>query len=308
MKTTNISIIIPTYRRNKKMIQRAIESILNQTYKNYEILIIDDNNKNDEYYNETKKCEEEYMKFDNIKFLYHEENKGANGARNTGIENSKYKILAFLDSDDEWEEEYLEIMIDRLENSGAGLCYSGYYIINPKNVEKVNCNGPEGNIFEKEIILDRISPTSCVIIRKECTEKTGKFDNELPARQDFDMWVRITKEYKVATVNKPLVKVYRNGHESISSNYKKRLYGTERVYQKILESLSDNQKKEYEEKINWGKNKTLAELFIQNRMYQEATKYIKETLKYGMDFKLFLKLIVIKMGFYDYLVKLKNTK
>ncbi len=303
-----ISIIIPTYKRDSLMLIRAIESILNQEYKNYEIIIIDDNDKDDNFYNETKLCEQKYKNKNNIRFYYQNINKGANSARNLGISKSKYSLLAFLDSDDEWNKDYLLLMVQKFNSPEIGLCYSGYNIITKNSVLTTNCNGLEGNIFDKEIILDRISPTSCVIIKKECVKETGEFDCNLPARQDFDMWVRITRKYKVASVHQPLVNVYRNGHESISSNYQKRIDGTIKVYTKILDSLTKNEKQKYYKKINWAMNKTIAEIYIQCKMYKNSEKYLLLSLKYHFNFKLFLKFLIIKLNLYDFLLKLAKKE
>ena len=296
MENMNVSIIVPTYKRTEKMLDRALQSIFNQTYKNYEVIIIDDNNKGNKFYNETIKCELKYKNENNIKFIYHEVNRGANTARNSGIKNSNYDILAFLDSDDEWENDYLELMIQKLKEDNIGLCYSGYYIISERSIKRANCNGIEGNIFNKEIIFDRISPTSCVMIKKKFVKKAGMFDETLPARQDFDMWVRMSRECLVATVKKPLVKVYRNGHESISSDYHKRIKGTNMVYDKILKSLSEGEKEKYRKKIDFGRNKNLSEIYLQCRIYDKAKIHFKESIKNGLDLKLIVKMFLFKLG------------
>jgi len=304
----NVSVIIPTYKRTELMLKRAIKSVCKQAYKNYEIIIVDDNDKDNKFYNETLKCESNLKKENNIKFIYHNKNKGANAARNTGIKNSKYDVIAFLDSDDEWQENYLEMMISKLEDETVGLCYSGYYIINPNSIEEHNCDGIEGNIFYEEIISDRISPTSCVIVKKNYIKQAGLFDEKLPARQDFDMWLRLTKICSVSTVKKPLVKIYRNGHESISSNLQKRVDGTNMVYDKILKSLSVEEKKKYGKKINYGKYNFLSDIYIQCKEYDNAIFCIQQMLKNGMNFKYFIKMILLKLGIYEKYLKIRGIK
>ena len=129
-----ISIIIPIYNRDIKLLNRAIDSIKCQTYSKYEIIVVDDNDVHTKNNEEIKAYEEEIKKEIPIKFIYHNINKGANAARNTGINNSKGELLAFLDSDDVWNENYLEEMhLEINKGNNVGACYSGYWIINDKN-------------------------------------------------------------------------------------------------------------------------------------------------------------------------------
>ncbi|WP_262370105.1 glycosyltransferase family 2 protein [Dictyoglomus thermophilum] len=106
-----VSIIIPTYNR-ERLLPRAIESVRRQTYKNWELLIIDDRSTDN-----TEILVKKYISLDDrIIYLKNERKKGPAGARNFGILNSKGKYIAFLDSDDEWSEIHLEESIDVLKN------------------------------------------------------------------------------------------------------------------------------------------------------------------------------------------------
>ena len=173
---------------------------------------------------------------------------------------------------------------------------------------KVNCNGKKGNIFYNEIILDRVSPTSCVVIKKECLEKSGMFDEKMPARQDYDMWIRIARNYSFTTIQKPLVKVYRNGNESISSSYTRRIQGTKMVYSKIFNMLTEDELKKYKKSIKWGEFKTYGEIYIENGMYKETCKCFQEAIKYKFDIRILVKLILIKLNLYTFLKNVNLTK
>ena len=90
-----VSVIITTYKRSK-FLKRAINSVLNQTYKNLEIIVVDDNNKNDQYSNSTKKVLKKYIKRKQIRIIQHDENKGISAARNTGIKESNGEVYYFF--------------------------------------------------------------------------------------------------------------------------------------------------------------------------------------------------------------------
>lgn len=109
-----VSVVIPTYKR-PKYLKRALDSVLRQTYKNIEIIVVDDNNSDDEYRIETEK----FMKKFNdsrIKYIKHERNKNGSAARNTGIKNSSGKYITFLDDDDEFADQRIEKLVQCMEN------------------------------------------------------------------------------------------------------------------------------------------------------------------------------------------------
>jgi len=117
----SVSIVIPTYNR-AGLLSRTIQSVLNQTYQDFEIIIVDDGS--------TDKTEEVVKSFNSKKIFYnrHEENKGANAARNTGIKASRGEYIAFQDSGDEWLPQKLERQMKVFENASpeVGVVYTGY--------------------------------------------------------------------------------------------------------------------------------------------------------------------------------------
>ena len=168
-----ISIIVPTYNR-ANLIGRAIKSILNQTYQNFEIIVVDDGSQDN--------TEETVKIFGDRRIIYlkHKTNKGAGTARNTGIKTAKSEYIAFLDSDDEWLPKKIEKQIRKIKEASVnvGVIYTGYWIImdNKKLLGKIPKK--RGNIFEDELFEDQVSPTSCVLVKRECFEKAGFFDEE----------------------------------------------------------------------------------------------------------------------------------
>lgn len=229
------SIVLPTFRREDTL-ETTINSIVSQTYKNWELVIIDDNNANDPSRNKTESIVEAFIKKENIRYIKHDRNKGGAGARNTGIKNSKGDYIAFLDNDDLWVENKLEIFFQEIIKSSTdySVWFSDYYIVTPRLTFKAHHPTAEGNIFEKQLKGDHVSSTSAVVVHKMCFEKVGTFDEKLPARQDYDMWLRISKDFKFKYINIPLTYIYReNNTDAISSSFENGYKGTLIVLDKI---------------------------------------------------------------------------
>ena len=202
-----VSVIIPTYNR-AKLLPRAIKSVLNQTFKDFEVIIVDDGSTDN-----TEEVINEFQKHDKrIKYIRHEKNKGAAAARNTGIKIAQGEYIAFQDSDDEWLPEKLEKQMKIFESAPAeiGVVYTGLwrmgnsrkvYIPSIKRVQK------EGNIHI-ELLNRNFIALPTVIIRKECFKKAGMFDECFPRFQDWELFIRISRVYKFKYIDEPLVNSY----------------------------------------------------------------------------------------------------
>ncbi len=195
-----VSVIIPTFNR-ADLVREAIQSVLDQTYQNFEIIVVDDGSTDG-----TEQVLAPYK--DKIIYIY-QENQGGAAARNTGIKHARGKYIAFLDSDDLWLPEKLEKQLEILEkNEDIAMVYSNIIRvydggrlkkigINPKNIIS-------GNIYH-EILLRRVwvsLPTW--IIRKACFEEIGGFDPEFRTSHDREMVVRIVKKYQIYGIKEPL--------------------------------------------------------------------------------------------------------
>ena len=227
-----VSVIIPTYNR-EKFVGRAIESVLNQTYKDYEIIVVDDGSMDN-----TKSV---LAQFDNkIQYVY-QENHGISGARNRGIQESKGEYIAFLDSDDVWIPEKLTIQVDILnKNRNVGLVYSKLAILDEKG-KKCGMK-PEENTGRNFLELIKIGgdiPTSAVMVRRECFDKVGLFDNTLPPMEDFDMWLRISRFYDIYEITGRILANYYWHDGQITSNKIKVYDGTVRLQKKIYRNYKD---------------------------------------------------------------------
>lgn len=204
-----VSIITPLY-NSEKFIGETIESVLNQTYKNWEMIIVNDCSKDN-----GPKIVEEYCKKDNrIKLFNNEKNMGVSFTRNKAIDISKGKYIAFLDSDDLWKKEKLEKQINFMEKENIILSYTSY--------EKINEDGSKRGVIEvplsldyKELLKNCLIGFLTAIYRKE-ELKNERFQNTKV--EDYIFWLNILKKIDYAYgINENLAS-YRVLNNSRSSN------------------------------------------------------------------------------------------
>jgi glycosyltransferase involved in cell wall biosynthesis len=191
-----VSIIIPTFNREKEL-ERAINSVLSQTFTNWEICIID-NNSTDNSIQLINRYNDSRIRV----FMIH--NNGIIGAsRNLGIKKSKGKYLAFLDSDDWWSSRKLEKSIKVLEQGDASLVYHDLYTVNNENqkffFKKTKSRKLSKPIFEELLIYGNTICTSSVVIRKNILTKISGFteDSRFAAGEDFDAWLTIAESGEI---------------------------------------------------------------------------------------------------------------
>jgi len=217
-----VSVIIPTHNRAESL-RAAITSVLNQTFHDFEIVIVDDASKDH--------TREVITNFNDvrIKVIHNPFSKGDAGARNVGVMNSNGEYIAFLEDDDEWLPEKLQIQINLLDNSPSevgGIC-TGRFTIKEADRRAFSVWNPEINDLSKENFIT----TSSILLKKECFEKCGLFDESMPTSSDYDMWIRISKKYAFKSVNMPLMKYYIHDN-SLSFNYEKMIRGVEILLKK----------------------------------------------------------------------------
>ena len=227
-----VSVIIPTYNRGNYLYS-AIKSVLDQTFEDFESIVVDDAS--------TDNTGQVVKKFDDkrIRYIRHKENKGGSAARNTGIKSSKGKFIAFLDDDDLWMPSKLEKQLDLInKNPEIGAVYTGAYRIN-KSQKIIWCKFPSlrGNIFPDILKKNYVGSCSSVLVRKECFNRIGLFDENLSAGQDWDMWIRLTKHYQIDYVNEPLV-LYRVHEKRISTNPCAKMQAAKLMFKKFSTDLN----------------------------------------------------------------------
>jgi glycosyltransferase involved in cell wall biosynthesis len=219
MDSPPVSVIIPTYNRSD-LVERAIHSVLDQTFEDFELIVVDDASDDDTP--ETVRAIDD----DRIIFIRHDENKYGK-AWNTGITNASGKYIAFLDDDDEWHPEKLAEQYRFFSNAdddvGLVYCWREVY----KNGELSNRSDPRlsGDIFEETLIKNPIGNTSTYMIRAEVLDEIGGFDESLPCGLDSDLLRRLSKKYHVDYVPEFLVKQHWiHKQEQISDETSEKIY------------------------------------------------------------------------------------
>lgn len=229
------SVIIPTYNRIE-FLNKAIESVKNQTCQDFEVIIVNDNP------DEKNKIDLLASQSDKIKVLHHETSKGGNAARNTGILHSKGELLAFLDDDDIWLPEKLSCHLrEHNTNPAAGLVFSDclYAYNNKKIIDHVYSAAVPSNVMEVMGQGNFCPATSSIVsIRRECVEKCGLFDENLVSFQDWDYWFRIAHLFQF--VHLPVVLVLFRQHlgNRTSHNEEKRRKGLNQIATKWHNKIS----------------------------------------------------------------------
>jgi len=187
-----VSVIIPTYNR-AHLLSRAIKSVLNQTFQDFEIIIVDDAS--------TDNTDRLVASFQNSRMIYiqHERNQGSAAARNTALRQAQGEFIAFLDSDDEWLPDKLEKQMKLFSKASqnVGLVVTGAMDIRENIPYQIYLPKFRGNIARRILIENCVGLTSIALVRKECFTKSGLFDESLRGSEDWDLWIRIAQHYEV---------------------------------------------------------------------------------------------------------------
>ena len=231
----HVTVILPTWNR-EKWLKTSIESVLSQTFQDFELIVVDDASTDS-----TGKILESYS--GKIRTILLPENLGVSAARNTAIVQSDSKWIAFLDSDDYWHAEKLEKQIKQTR-----LCpeYQIHFTdeiwirngirVNPKNKHRKR----EGWIFKPSLALCLMAP-STVMLHRELLERHGMFDDALPVCEDYDLWLRLTAYHPVALLNEKLM----TRHGGHSDQLSIKLWGIDRFRVQSLQKILSQENLRY---------------------------------------------------------------
>ncbi len=226
-----VSVIIPAY-NGAKYIKKTLSSVFNQTFKDFEVIAIDDGSQD-----QTKKILKNYGK--KIRYIY-QENKGTAAARNTGIKAAKGEYIAFLDQDDLWLPQKLEEQVKILDKKPkVGLVFCGSFLLNEGRLVgffharlSITSAIPAKDIFN-QLIEENFIPTLTVLLRKEAFDKLGLLREDLVGTDDHEMWLRVAEYgYRFEAVRKNLA-IYRIHPEAQSRKFKNMYQNTAKIYDQL---------------------------------------------------------------------------
>ncbi len=217
-----VSVILTVYNR-EKYLSAAIKSVLNQTFNNFELIIIDDFSRD-----RSKEIIKEYKEMDNrIKFLFHNENKGIARSTNDGINLAKGKFIAFIDSDDVWDKKKLEKQLLVLEMNENLIIWTDGELIDEhgKFLGKTFvqlCNSSQkkksGDIFFELLFGNFINKSSLIFKKKNLGDL--RFDERFKTHEDYKIAVDLAKRYNYFFINQPLTKIRKHDENTSSSDEK----------------------------------------------------------------------------------------
>lgn len=196
-----VSIIIPTYNGADK-ICAAVDSVLNQTYENIEVIVVDDNGEGTENQRLTAKAMEKYRDNPKVQYLVHKVNKNGSAARNTGIRASKGEFLGFLDDDDLFLPEKTQKEVDLFNSLSDeyGLVYGSFIEhMNDRCTRTLEADSTE-NFLYRFLCNEVIACSSTVMIRRKVLETVVEWDESFRRHQDLEFFARVADSYKVACV------------------------------------------------------------------------------------------------------------
>ena len=267
-----ISVIIPVYNR-EKTIERALRSVLQQTYSNLEVIVVDDCSTD----NSVKVVED--IEDDRVKIVRLKKNSGACHARNVGIKMANGDFVAFQDSDDEWMPDKIDKQI--LYMDGADINFCAFKRISGRKRTRV----PDANFvlpktsedMTRIILVENFISTQTILARKEVFEN-NRFDENLPRFQDWDLVIRLSKVAKFSYCNEPLVSIYVQ-NDSITRNPKKGWNALNIIWQKYKNYIENSEDIHY----SFLRKRCILGLKIGKNMAKSA----KEFLRWKFDPKVF---------------------
>ncbi|MEM3486632.1 MAG: glycosyltransferase [Candidatus Methanomethyliaceae archaeon] len=229
-----VSVVIPT-RNRSHLLREALQSVFKQTFQDIEIIVVDDASTDD-----TQSVVQELSNDERVRYIKHCARRGGAIARNTGIHLSRGRYIALLDDDDIW------LISDKLEKQIAvfekgppeiGVVYGGYHELDIKSGRIIRTMVPKkrGDIH-RDIMWKNWIGTSTVLIRKECFECCGLFDEKLPSAQDRDLWIRISRRFYFDYIE-DICAIYRLHPVRISTNIHARIIGREYMLNKHYDEL-----------------------------------------------------------------------
>lgn len=225
-----ISVIIPTYNR-ARLIERALRSVLDQTVKDLEVIVADDGSADD--------TEAVLNRIDDsrLRYIRLPQNNGAGAARNAGIDQARGEYIAFQDSDDQWFPQKLEIQLQQLQSTGADMVFCAFQrqsasgemtIVPPKAIRP-------GRVSRKQLLYDNFITPQALLGKRDCFIK-NRFDETMPALEDWELVLRLAQQYDIRYYDDVLVQLYEQ-EDSLTRSLEKGAQAVEIIWQKYKDEI-----------------------------------------------------------------------
>jgi glycosyltransferase involved in cell wall biosynthesis len=223
-----VSVVIPVYNR-AATIERAIRSVLSQSYGNIEIVVVDDGSSDDPASVVAK------FRSPAIRMLWTNGRTGAAAARNLGIRQSSGTLVAFLDSDDVWDARKIELQVACFERGATdlGAVYTGIRTHHPDGSVTETLPEYRGQLFKILQWRNKVGGASTVMVKRAVLDEVGLFDTTLPACEDWDLWARIARKYLFDFVAAPCVDYHADRSDRLSHRSKAVFIANHRIFRRL---------------------------------------------------------------------------
>jgi glycosyltransferase involved in cell wall biosynthesis len=284
-----VSVIIPTYNRERYVV-KAIDSVLRQTFKDYEIIVVDDGSTDN-----TKEVLKRYG--DRINYIY-QDNAGVSAARNTGINHARGEWLAFLDSDDEWKAEYLHKQMESARHHpGISMQTADCLFIGLKgetrryfeiNRSLAAFNGKDYLFLDEPfsfVVKHGPWPMPATIVRRETITKVGLFDTNLSLSEDFEFMARVALRGPFGMIRESLVSAYRRNESvvcltnQVRENPMQTRESAERIFEKLrqIPTLKYKERKALDGIVSANK-RAMGNLLLMEGKAREAREFFRRAV------------------------------
>lgn len=237
-----VSVVIPTYSRPINL-DRAITSVLKQTYSPIEIIVVDDNNPNTKERQETETMMKKYRDCVSVNYIQHEKNKNGSAARNTGLRIAKGVYITFLDDDDEIEPAKIEKQIEKLEAMSEewGACYTAYKTLRPNGVIEHSFESRSGECYIYALMKTMfLGSGSNLLVKKVIADRINGYDETFKRSQDLEFLARVAEQTKIAFVDEELLTVHwEDGRKKTYSEVASHCDYYRKVFQDRIDKLSE---------------------------------------------------------------------
>lgn len=274
-----ITVIIPTYKR-AQFIERAIDSVLNQTYNDFEIIVVDDNNPKTEERKALEEKMQKYLNNDKVIFVQHEKNKNGAAARNTALKIAKGNYITFLDDDDYYMPRRLEVLKETLDKDKEfDAVYSSCITIKKSKISEINYATKNGE-FSKDLLMQKsfFSTGSNLFFRANILRELNGFDETFTRHQDIELMIRFFEKHKILNVKEILV--VRNEDDRRNVPNIQNMYNVkEKFFNKFLYKIQSLDEKTQKE-IYFCNFQEIYKKCLRARKYKQAKNVLKRMKEY----------------------------
>jgi glycosyltransferase involved in cell wall biosynthesis len=298
-----VSVIVPTFNRTELLL-KTITSALRQSYKNFEIIVVDDGSSI-----KPKKLVQE--NFGDSVICLEKENGGPASARNLGITHAKGEYIAFLDADDLWLPDKLELQISYMEeNPRIGLTFTKALVFTESEsgrLTDIDLLSYSGEVNLRTLLLGSYIPACTVVVRKSCLDTVGLFDEsrELVGTEDYELWLRVAAQYEIGYLPMALSR-YRSDSSSLTGGLTLKVQFNnsftviktlQRKMPDLLVKLFDNENMYYSMKYE-----RCADQLYGNKEYSESIRYLLTSLRYKIRIIVVCKIFSYALGMFKKII------